>query len=717
MRRPDPRVAAAGALLLLIAAGSRTRTGATLKHPPPTDSTTHRIHDAVFDTWLPIDSLTLPDSLRADARRIRSDLWRSFGRSREIRWALEALADLRELHRACSHPYPRAAAADSFQNLGLAARESALLGLLRCEKNVNRQHGMQLRLAYLGAIYATPFGRAVADVPPPAVAADTAATPRFPPTWLRHDPLAHRLAAAHGAIDDIIVGSGPAGSVLAHQLAGTGRRVLLLDQGPFVVPGSMNTRAHPRMLESSGRRSSASGSVLFNNAQAVGGGSAVNIDLVFSPTHPGVQKQIRLWRWRGDIRRDQWVLDSLRSAERWVKAMLGTRTPAESEVNANNGALRDGARRRGLHPKLYELNTHPPGAWPTAHTDKRSTVSQLLLPAMQDARHPLAVVPDARVTRVLIAGRTGDRAVRGVEFVVLPPWGAPGVLGDPHGLGLRAGDTLTVEADRVILCAGALGSAAILLRSDIIDPDIGRGIVGHVAVPVIGMFEERIDPFRGTPATVFVDDHALSGGYMLEAMSAGPEYAALMVPGSGREVFDAVRRYRHLAGFGAMLIDTPSPANRIRLDAAGQPAIVYELSSGDRARLRAAIAEAVRIMFAAGARKVFVPSHEDIYGAPGAPLVLTAPGQVVRLERNLKFQPNATIVTSAHLQASNKMGTRNAGSVVDTHHQVWEVRRLYVMDASVFPGSVGANPMQSIYVMAKLFADELIAADRARGRE
>ena len=30
---------------------------------------------------------------------------------------------------------------------------------------------------------------------------------------------------------------------------------------------------------------------------------------------------------------------------------------------------------------------------------------------------------------------------------------------------------------------------------------------------------------------------------------------------------------------------------------------------------------------------------------------------------------------------------------------------LYVVDVSVFPTSIGANPMQSIYTFAKIFAD------------
>ena len=33
---------------------------------------------------------------------------------------------------------------------------------------------------------------------------------------------------------------------------------------------------------------------------------------------------------------------------------------------------------------------------------------------------------------------------------------------------------------------------------------------------------------------------------------------------------------------------------------------------------------------------------------------------------------------------------------------------LYVMDSSMFPTSVGANPMQSLYTFARIFAERLI---------
>src|SRR5262249_9657783 len=151
-------------------------------------------------------------------------------------------------------------------------------------------------------------------------------------------------------------------------------------------------------------------------------------------------------------------------------------------------------------PRLYQLNTYAPGQWPTPLSDKRSSVSALLLPAMQEGHDPLAVIPDAEVTRVIVESEGDDNTAHGVQFVVRTPWSADGVLRDPLQLPLRPGATPRVSAKRIILCAGTLGSSATLLRSNIANPAIGRGLVGHIAMPVIGVFEKPIDAASGTPA-------------------------------------------------------------------------------------------------------------------------------------------------------------------------------------------------------------------------
>jgi choline dehydrogenase-like flavoprotein len=159
-----------------------------------------------------------------------------------------------------------------------------------------------------------------------------------------------------------------------------------------------------------------------------------------------------------------------------------------------------------------------------------------------------------------------------------------------------------------------------------------------------------------------------------------------------------------------MLIDTPSPENRITLDEQGEPRIEYTLSTPDKERFRRGVAEAVRIMFMAGAKQVFLPTTEDILGGGNSEThaaILTDKAQADAVERRLQFVPNRTIVTSAHLQASNKMGASPANSVVSREFRVWGTEALYVVDGSVFPTSIGANPMQSIYTFAKIFADRM----------
>jgi choline dehydrogenase-like flavoprotein len=115
-------------------------------------------------------------------------------------------------------------------------------------------------------------------------------------------------------------------------------------------------------------------------------------------------------------------------------------------------------------------------------------------------------------------------------------------------------------------------------------------------------------------------------------------------------------------------------------------------------------------MFKAGAKEVYLPTTENILGEADAsvqlrPQVLTSPNQADAVAKNLQFIPNRTIITSAHMQATDKMGSTADTSVVAQDFHVWGTRNLHVVDGSIFPTSVGANPMQSIYTIAKIFAD------------
>jgi hypothetical protein len=134
---------------------------------------------------------------------------------------------------------------------------------------------------------------------------------------------------------------------------------------------------------------------------AAGGGSLVNVDLCFAPTLPTVQFKINQWRSAGRIGKDDFIKADLAKAYEWVKTAIGTPVLSKSEINTNNHKLWDGALLSKLHPKLYDLNTYPPGKSPYPVTDKRSAATELILRALVDAENPLSLLPDAEVRRVL----------------------------------------------------------------------------------------------------------------------------------------------------------------------------------------------------------------------------------------------------------------------------------------------------------------------------
>jgi hypothetical protein len=93
-----------------------------------------------------------------------------------------------------------------------------------------------------------------------------------------------------------------------------------------------------------------------------------------------------------------------------------------------------------------------------------------------------------------------------------------------------------------------------------------------------------------------------------------------------------------------------------------------------------------------------------------------------RIERGRARKPGDAL-ESRHCESSRGeirrvfrvivMGSSDVNSVVRRDFHVWGTKNLYVVDGSVFPTSIGANPMQSIYTFAKIFADH-VASGRIR---
>ncbi|MBV8549792.1 MAG: GMC family oxidoreductase [Acidobacteriaceae bacterium] len=689
--------------ILLLAACASARTTA---HE---DDALHAVHNALFESFIPVDQPGIDPELEARFTSVRDGIWASASNSVEFRRLLLPLLDLRSFGKSCGMTRAlNKSGSVSFAELSPVERQHVLLMLSTCDLNQHRILAMTLRYFYIGHTY-EPLQEGIAGVDLNLAAPRNwidAHRPSLPTMRLRFDPAAHEVSSVGGPIDYLIVGSGPAGSVLAHELRRGGKRVLLVERGSLIVPGSMQTRMIGDLLDS---RRSVDGGIIIHNGMAVGGGTQVNVDLCFAPTLPAVQTHIDMWRNAGRIGTADFTYEQMAAAYRWVRSAIGTRSVADLEINRNNRVLWDGAVREGLHPQLYDLNTYPPGKSPYPVTDKRSSESQLLLDALEDTKNPLLLLPDADVRRVLFDAEEQTPRAIGIEVRTRSPFASPGAMPDPNHLGIPADTTVLIHARTIILCAGALGSPTILLRSRVANDNIGRGVVLHPSMPIIGKFDNVIDALDGTQASVYVGDRLVQRGYALESMAAEPEYVAIMSPGTPEHTLSMIESFRHLAGFGVMLVDTPNPDNRLTVDADGEPVVNYQICSADKARFREGIKEAVRVMFQGGAREVYLPTFEKVVPSTQADavesVVVTNIREAETAAEGLQFIPNETILTSAHMQATDKMGASPSDSVVGRDFHVWGTRNLYVVDGSVFPTSVGANPMQTIYTVAKIFAD------------
>ena len=695
-----------------------------------------KTHDALFDLWFPLSELGLPPEVKRSIAEISAEVSKGMLAAFE-QSPLAAVLD--GMTRPEALPFYEQLAASSDPAVqafitapaGFGGMDAELRGPLfsflfeGSAGPLSTQMAAILREAYLSSIWDLPLAEPLAEflAPPvfvnrPDVYARLNA-PSIAPSQLVYDAARKEIRHRDGPIDYLVVGSGPGGATVANQLQAAGKRVVLIEKGPFVVWGSMTTRSYPRLMYREDRATTADNAIILRSGETLGGGSTVNIDLAFSPLESTIQARINAWIEEG-LMDSAYSTERLATAYKWVREAIGTRTLSESELNNDNRALWDGASAYGVDPSLYHLNRFPVGDSPSPVDDKLDAARQLIYPAIADSQNPLGLIPDAVVDEVLFDD-SGMRAT-GVRLHATAPWTEYGnTVVDPSNLGLDPGVSVTIEANDIILSAGTIGTTRILLNTAktnpaVANPAIGRGLILHPSFPILGLFDHTINLLEGLDSATFVSSFGVTPGFIYETMGGLPAYGALLIPGSGKQVYDELVRFNDYVGFGLMLVDTPSDDNRVMLDDSGDTVLQYTLSDADKDRFRVGVAIGIRMMFLAGAKKVIIPSNENVLGLPDFdPMMgtyLTDITQADAVEQNIQFVPNRTILTSAHLQAANKMGPKNKG-VVSLNHRLWatngeEVPNVYVMDSSIFPTSVGANPMQSLYSIAKIFSERLL---------
>ncbi|MBI4816374.1 MAG: GMC family oxidoreductase [Deltaproteobacteria bacterium] len=486
--------------------------------------------------------------------------------------------------------------------------------------------------------------------------------------------------------DVLVIGSGAGGATAARVLAEAGREVVVIEEGRDLTGSALTQRDGPMYdqlyMDRGGRMTSDHG-VHVLQARVLGGGPVINAGDVVPITDAVLE------HWVHSHGLTTFTSENLEPYRQ--KALLdlsASRIPEES-VNRANLLLRVGAEKIGVHGEVMLHNR-------VGCAGLGTCLIGCPLGAKQGPRQvsiPAAMNKGARVYTRARAARISD-FTRPQKRVVVRAL---------DSLGYRETGEKVIRARTVVVAANAVATPELLLRSGMPNPHIGRGLMLQPQLPIVAIFDEPIDAFRGIPQsfaiTEFEQIEAATGlgGFRIEGIMGTPGIVASLLPFIGKRGREMMARYRHLAASLLLVPDSPSGSVRVERE---RLRIDYAETEDHKARTLKAANVAARAYLAAGAQKVIVPV---------VPAVEISSERDLKAIESMSLRPASAPFLSAHQQGTVKMAPSPKTGAASVDGLVFGSDRVFVVDSSLFPSSASSHTMAPIITVARMLAERIAA--------
>ncbi|MFI6151602.1 GMC family oxidoreductase N-terminal domain-containing protein [Kitasatospora sp. NPDC051170] len=476
--------------------------------------------------------------------------------------------------------------------------------------------------------------------------------------------------------DALVIGSGAGGGAAALELAGAGREVRVLEEGPL-VPQERITRASPaenlRLLYRQGGLVPIHGAptIPFGEGRCVGGTTVVNGGLFWRPP----DHLLEHWASTGvDGFRAHHLAPHLAEAER----RLGVIDQPPGRGNHDSVLLAQAADRLGWRwaPARRAVRgcRHANRCVTGCPTGAKQSMLVTYLPAAE--RLAAVIEPDTRVLRLEHDG-TRVTVVHALH----------------HGRRLR------YLPQTVFLAAGPIGSPLLLRRSAIGGRGPGRAIALHVNFRTVARFREPVRATEGTIFTAQLQEFADQGVRVMPGNLTPGSLAAALAAHPAGTVDRMLSHLDHLAVYTTQ-VSVQGTARLLAVPGLGA-LLRHHLTDADRDLLRTAFRHTADLLLTAGAVELLPP----------APAALTTPAQAADFA--LRTRPETWDLISVHAMASCRMGPPAHGGVCDTHGRPHGFTNLHLCDASVLPGATGISPQETIMGFSHLLTARYL--DRPTG--
>ncbi|MBX3083190.1 MAG: GMC family oxidoreductase N-terminal domain-containing protein [Anaerolineae bacterium] len=486
--------------------------------------------------------------------------------------------------------------------------------------------------------------------------------------------------------DVVIVGSGAGGGVVAGELSAAGLDVIVLDKGGYAAESDFHGReleSAIQLFENRGLLTSNDLGVIVLAGSTLGGGTTVNWCASFRTPDHVLREWEQIYGVTGFTGEDyQAALDA-------VSARINVNT-TESVPNVQNAAIERGGNALGWKTGVIPRNVKGCEEcgfcnYGCQYGAKQSTLKTYL----QDVHDRGGrIIINAHVERIL----TEFGMARGVVAAAHTPEGQP--------------IKLTINARAVVMSAGAIHTPAVLMRSGLTNANIGLNLHLHPTSVTYGMHEQAVRGWHGPMMTRYISEFSqLEDGYGVSMQTAPihPGIAALVLPWSdGYQHKTMMKQLAHLANI--IIITRDHDGGQIKLNRVGQPVIHYQLSKYDAAHLQRGILESLKVHQAAGAVEIGSPHT--------VPLNYRGDGDFDAFLKRVEqagLRRNTFALLSAHQMSSCRMGSSPRYGAIDPTGETFEVRNLFVADASALPTALGVNPMLTIMGVAYTIAQHIKA--------